>query len=239
MLVVYMKKHAMLTPILVFVIMTLVVTLVNLAMHVHSQTTETNTTVIYIEIMNLTVYHFNTTSLSLGMFNESVLIVAYSCLYATSEGECTQLGMDIYGYNTTTNEEYPLVSVIFNSTTITCYPAQSMCASRVLVDVGNLSKIHVTVYSIPSNAVLVDTDITIPRAPKLTGYLVMLYTLIPLAIIIFFMARGNLKMTGIGAIVAGISMLVLPFIGIYTPYHYIVFVTLIVIGLIIIWVSSS
>jgi len=239
MLAICMKRHMVLSSLLVFVGIVLIITLLSLTTHAHSQTTTTNTTVVYIEIRNLTVYSFNTTSLSLGMFNDTALVVAYSCLYMSNPSECIHLKVDIYGYNETANTEYPLYSIVFDSTTITCYPGQTMCTSRALVDIDNLTKIHIIVYRLPSNEVLVDTDITIPRAPKLTGYLAMLYILIPLAIIIFFMARGNLKMTGIGAIVAGITMLVLPFIGIYTPYHYMVFVALIVIGLIIIWVSSS
>jgi len=178
----------------------------------------TNTTEYYIQIQNVTVFQFNVTGLSVGFVNETHIIVAYTCMYQTNYSEeCTKLRVEVYDNSV---HKYTLY---FTNLTELCGYLESVCSGHEYVNVSGFSKIVLKVYN----------------GPKLTGYLTMLYYLVTIGLLGGLAARGSIKLIGLGFVVFGLTTLVLPYIGIYPPYQYVLFVFAIIVGLILLWYSKD
>jgi len=199
-------------------------------------TTITNTTITTTEvkviIQNVTVFRFNVTTLFFGFVNESTMIVSYTCMYEESCDECIPLLVKIY------NDAKLAYEIDFTDFEEMC-TVESICSDRVFIDVSGFTRIHVEVYDAETMELLGEFDAELPYAgPKLTGYLQLLYPLVTIGIIVGLAARGSTKTTAIGFIVAGVALLVLPYIGIYPPNMYALFVFSIIIGVILLWFSE-
>jgi len=194
--------------------------------------TTTTTTEVRIIIQNVTVFKFNVTSISFGFANRSTLVVSYVCMYEVSYAECTPLTVNIYNGTTLMYQ--------FNFTDFgSMCTLESVCSCVEYADVSNFTAIHVEVYNANTGQLLSAFDIPIPYAgPQLTGYLQLLYPLITVGVIVGLAARGSMKSISLGFIVAGISLLLLPYIGIYPPNQYALFVFAVIVGIILLWFSE-
>jgi len=195
----------------------------------------TNTTEYYIQIQNVTVFQFNVTGLSVGFVNETHIIVAYTCMYQTNYSEeCTKLRVEVYDNSV---HKYTLY---FTNLTELCGYLESVCSGHEYVNVSGFSKIVLKVYNNETGELLQIAEIPIPYfGPKLTGYLTMLYYLVTIGLLGGLAARGSIKLIGLGFVVFGLTTLVLPYIGIYPPYQYVLFVFAIIVGLILLWYSKD
>jgi len=195
-------------------------------------TTTATTTEVRIVIQNVTVFRFNVTSLIFGFANSTTLVVSYVCVYETDYTECTPLTVNIY------NDTELVYQLSFADFGEMC-TIESVCSGREYLDISNFSKIHVEVYSAETGQLLQAFDIPIPYAgPQLAGYLQLLYTLVTVGVLGGLAARGSTKTIGIGFVLFGIAMLLLPYIGIYPPYQYVLFVFAVIIGIVLLWFSE-
>lgn len=206
-----------------------------LAASVSLAQTNTTTTEYRITIENVTVFSFNVTGIAVGFINSSHMIVTYTCLYnANYTEECTRLVVMVY------NDQLFVQNISFDNLTKLCSAFESVCSGYSYVNVSGFSKIVLKAVDADTQEVLQVAEIPMPYyGPRLTGYLSMLYALIPAGIIGGLVARGSLKMIGVGFIVLGLVTLLLPYLGIYPPYQYVLFVFAIIVGLIILWFSRG
>lgn len=195
----------------------------------------TNTTEYYIQIQNVTIFQFNVTGLSIGFVNESHIIITYTCMYQSNYSEeCTPLRVEVY------DDTVLKYTLYFTNLTQLCGYLESVCSGHDYVNVTGFSKIVLKVYNNETNELLQVAEVPIPYfGPKLTGYLTMLYYLLTIGLFGGLAARGSMKTIGLGFIVFGIVTLVLPYIGIYPPYQYVLFVFAIIVGLILLWYSKD
>jgi len=194
--------------------------------------TTTTTTEVRIIIQNVTVFKFNVTSISFGFANSSTLAVSYVCMYEADYTECTPLIVNIYNG---TNLIYQLNFTDFES----MCTLESICSGVEYVDISNFTGIHVEIYDVVTGQLLNAFDIPIPYAgPQLVGYLQLLYPLVTIGVIVGLAARGSMKTIGLGFILAGVAVLILPYIGVYPPYQYALFVFSIIIGIVLLWFSE-
>jgi len=201
---------------------------------VYAETT-TATTEYRITIENVTVFSFNVTGVSVGFINSSHIIVTYTCLYSANYSEeCVPIVIMVY------NGELFARNISFTDLGTMCTRFESVCNGYGYVNVTDFTKIVLKAVDNRTQEILQVVEIPIPYyGPQLTGYLSMLYALIPVGVIGGLAARGSLKMVGMGFLVLGLVFLLLPYIGIYPPYQYVAFVFATVVGIIILWFSRS
>jgi len=202
---------------------------------VHAQETATTTTEYYIEIKNVTVFRFNATSISVGFVNESHIILSYTCLFSENyTDECTPINVEVYNGNVYT------ATVYFTDLAELCGGFASVCSGYEYVNVTGFTKIVLKVYDNRTGELIHVVEIPIPYfGPRLTGYLTMLYYLVSIGLLGGLAARGSLKTIGIGFIVFGITCMLLPFLGIYPPYGYVLFVFSMIVGFVLLWFSKE
>lgn len=194
--------------------------------------TVTTTTEVRVVIQNVTVFRFNVTSLFFGFANSTTLVVSYVCVYETDYTECTPLTVNVY------NDTDLVYQLSFADWEEMC-TIESVCSGREYLDISNFSKIRVEIYSAETGELLQAFDIPIPYAgPQLAGYLQLLYTLVTIGVLGGLVARGSTKTIGIGFILFGIAALLLPYIGIYPPHQYVLFVFAVIIGIVLLWFSE-
>ena len=194
-----------------------------------------NMTEPYVSLENITVFDYNVTTVSFGFINKTHIIVTYTCLYQVSyEDECARLRIDFY------NDTTLVDTVFFTNYTLLCGKLESICSGADYVNITGFERITYKIYDTTTGELLQEGEIPIPYfGPELVGYLSLLYVLVTIGVIGGFAAKGSLKMTGIGFIVAGVLILLLPYIGIYPPYLYVLFVLSIIIGIILLWMSGE
>lgn len=196
-------------------------------------TTATNTTVTVIRITGAVVYRFNATVVQVFPLNQSSLQLTYLCMYEANYSEdCTPVQVKVYN-NTTLR-----YTVDFTDLGTLCGVLPGLCRGERILDITGFSLVVVEIYDSRTGRLLEKLELPVlAPAPRLSGLLQLLYLLIPAGIIGGFAARGSMRMIGVGFLLAGLSTLLLPYIGIYPPSYYSLFVVLILVGVIIIWYS--
>ena len=206
--------------------------------NVYAQTENTTTTSEpTVTISNVTVYRFNTTVVTIGIENSTHLILSYSCIYENSTSDCCKIQVEVY------NESNGLIGTYdFTNYTEMC-SLNGLCSKVVYVPYGNNTEITYKIYRYYNSSykVLLKQDtMSIPFSPvKMTGYMGILATLIPVAILIKLAGRGSVKDVGIGLVLFGVSLLMLGYLGIYARYMYLAFVASMLIGMMLIYSSRS
>ncbi len=233
-------EHGMRTVKLVFLLL-LLLALPQLAQHtnmVHAQTeNSTTTTEPTVSISNVTVYRFNTTTISIGIENSTHLILSYACLYENSTSDCCKIQIEVYDENMSLLGTYDFINFTEMCT------LNGLCSKVVYIPYGNNTKITYKIYRYYNSSykVLLKQDtMIIPFSPvKMTGYMGILATLIPIAILIKLAGRGSVKDVGLGLILFGVSLLMIGYLGIYTNYMYLAFVASVLVGILLVYNSRS
>ena len=199
---------------------------------------ETNTTTTsepVISINNVTVYHFNSTTISFGLMNETSMVVSYTCIYDTNISDCCRVKVNIYHENGTL-----LYQANFTNMTNLCSSINGICSGSYTIYIGNESNLTFEIIDVDKNETIQAGSIYIPRPPVgFTGLASLISTLIPVSIFIFLAGRGSIKDTGLGMIAFSIILLSLGYLGIYPQYMYVSFAVSVLLGLILLYMSSS
>ena len=215
----------------------LVAFMLSLSWLMHPVSAQTNTTATEIRIIfeNVTVYSFNATNLKFSIVNQTSGILVYSCLYEANYTEdCTRLKIEIY------NDTAYMYSVDFADLDSYCNILESVCSAREFVDIANFTLVRLKIYNYDTGELISEVVIQLPYfGPSLTGYLSYLYVLIGIGALVGLSGRGSIKNIGIGFILFGIAIFVLPYLGVYIPYSYIVFALSIILGIVLLWFSGS
>ena len=235
-----MRNQVLIASLLLLIAISLLHVITIGTMQVLAQT-ETNTTTTSeptVTISNVTVYRFNATTISVGIENSTHAIISYTCIYEnSSETDCCKIQVEVYDENMSLIGTYN-----FTNFTEMC-TLNGLCSKVAYVPYGNNTNITYKVYKYYNESyreLLAQGTLVIPRSVvSMTGYMGLLATLIPIAILIKLAGRGTVKDVGLGLILFGVSLLMIGYLGIYPPYMYLAFVISILVGMLLVYHSQS
>ena len=205
--------------------------------------TDENGTV-YISFAGLSVYKYVKTQIGIGWYNSSYIYVSYTGLYVDSpEEDLVPVKVELYNGTGDTK----VLKYVFNATNFT--EMQQTFSGVVFkisyYNVSGFTNITYIVYNMTNASnpsIIYEGVLPPPPTSGLTAiygnaYMSYLASLIPLSLLILFAGRGKPKDVGLGCIIYGIVILLLPYIGIYPAYSTLLFSLSIIIGIIILFFS--
>lgn len=187
-----------------------------------------NTTV-FVQVAGLKMIRYNTTLIRAGFINSSYIRIVYSGEYSTNTSELIPLEVYVYGDNNT---------LIYNTTFIPLNSPTNIVMEYVDINVTGYNDITVMVYDAVTGKYIGEITLRVPRAVIGYGYTSYLAYLIPVALLILFTVRGNVKGVATGFIGFAVVTLMLQYMGIPVPYPMIVSAISVFISLVLLWMSS-
>ena len=196
---------------------------------------------VYIMISGFTVEKFVRSQVIIGYYNSSHIYVSYMGLYVESpETDLVPALVEIY--NGTSKKVYT-----FNATSFSNMgqPFSNTVTKTEYYYVADFTSIRIVVYNMtdPSNPVVVfEGELPPPPQPGAIWsgeYVSYLAVLIPIAILILLAGRGSTLAVGMGLVVYGVVVLLLPYLRLYLSYTNMLSAVSIILGIIIIFFSGG
>jgi len=187
---------------------------------------------VYVLVSGLKAEKMNVTLLRFGLYNSTFVKIVYTGQYAEELNELVPLRVLVYGDNTTL-----LANITFNPYNSTSY-INNTVSNTYLVNATGHKEVEIQVYTL-SGQYVGEYIIKMPEAMPMTGYLSYLSFLIPIGLAIAFSLRGNIKLVGLGFIIYGIIVLILPYIGVNVQHVMTLSSISIGIGVIILFVTRG
>jgi len=187
---------------------------------------------VYVLVSGLKAEKMNITLLRFGLYNSTFVKIVYTGQYAKDLNELVPLRVLVYGDNTTL-----LANITFNPYNSTSY-INNTVSNTYLVNATGYKEVEIQVYTL-SGQYVGEYIIKIPEVIPMTGYLSYLSFLIPIGLGIAFSLRGDVKLVGLGFIIYGIVILLLPYIGINIQHVMTLSSISIGIGVVILYVTRG
>lgn len=174
---------------------------------------------------------------SVGVFihNQTHLIVSYSCFYRELKNECGNYTIVIYDVATGLE-----IATLYLSPSVAWEPISNVLVITDYVNVSGFDTIGIDLLE--GEEVVARGMISMPKAPLLyqNEYTAILVTLIPVSIVVALAIKtGNMTSVGLGMIGSGITIILLPWIGLTFSGVYALGLLLLMMGILVLALYRS